>query len=106
MESRAISNAQITASSQRDANHAAFQGRLNFKATQYKAGSWSAGTNNQRQWLQVDLGNIYTRVTRVATQGRNGDFTQWVTRYKLQYSNDGENFQFFRERGQSADKVK
>jgi hypothetical protein len=44
-------------------------------------------------------------VTRVATQGRNGGYTQWVKRYKLQYSNDGVKFQYYREQRQTADKV-
>ena len=100
MESGAISDKQITASSQLDVNHTAIQGRLNFKT-----GSWSAVKNDSSQWLQVDLDSQRIRVTRVATQGRN-DATQWVTKYKLQYSNDGMNFQYYRERGQSADKVK
>ena len=55
--------------------------------------------------LQVDLSSIYTRVTRVATQGRNGHGPQRVTKYKLQYGNDGESFQYYRARGQSTDKV-
>ena len=81
-------------------NHAAKQGRLH-----YKAGSWSAGNTNLHQWLEVDLGSQYIKVTRVATQGRN-DYPQWVTKYKLQYSNDGVNFQYYREQGKTVDKVK
>jgi len=105
MENGAISNGQITASSEWDVNHAAIQGRLNFQGNQYKKGSWSARGSNKNQWLQVDLGSEYTTVTRVATQGRH-DYPQWVTKYKLQYSNDGVNFQFYREQRQTEDKVK
>ena len=101
MENGAIVGRQISASSQLDANHAAIQGRLNFKATADKAGSWSAARNDSSQWLQVDLGSQYTKVTRVATQGRN-NAAQWVTKYKLQYSNDGVKFQYFREPGKTA----
>ena len=93
MENGAIPNEQISASSQWDSNHAAFQARLHFQATSSKAGSWSARTNDVNQWLQIDLGNQATRVTHVATQGRNG-YSQWVTRYNLQYSVDGQNFQY------------
>ena len=100
MENGAISDGQISASSQFDANHAAKQGRLHCKA-----GSWSAGNTNLHQWLQVDLGSQYIKVTRVATQGRH-DYPQWVTKYKLQYSNDGVNFHYYREQGQTAAKVK
>ena len=106
MENGAILDEQITASSQRNFNHASFQGRLHFQGIVSKAGSWSAGKNDLYQWLQVDLGSQYTNVTGVATQGRNGfQFNQWVTKYKLTYSDDGVNFQYYREQGQTADKV-
>ena len=98
MENGAILDEQITASSQWNFNHASFQGRLHFQ------GSWSTGTNDLHQWLQVDLGSQYTKVTSVATQGRN-DLAQWVTKYKLTYSDDGVTFQYYKEQGQLADKV-
>lgn len=101
MESRAISDAQISASSQWDANHAAIQGRLNFQAGGGKQGGWSAKTNNQNQWLQADLGKV-RKVTHLATQGRNGN-SQWVKSYKVEFSNNGSTFQFYKEQG--ADKV-
>ena len=105
MEAGVISDRQITASSQRNSRHAPVQGRLNFKATEGKAGAWCAGSNDTKQWLQVDLLSKHI-VTRVATQGRNGEYRQWVTKYKLQYSNDGINFQFYREKGETTDKVR
>ena len=101
MESRAISDAQISASSKWDANHAAKQGRLNFQAGGGKQGGWSSRRNNQDQWLQADLGSRKT-VTYLATQGRNL-VDQWVTSYKVEYSNDGSSYQFYQEQG--ADKV-
>ena len=105
MESGAISNGQVRASTEWDANHAAIQARLNFKAVRGKAGSWSARHNNLGQWLQIDLGNKHTKVTGLATQGRNG-YHQWVTKYKVQYSDDGVNFQYYTEQGQVGSKVK
>jgi len=101
MESRAISDAQISASSQWDANHAAIQGRLNFQAGGGKQGGWSSRHNDQNQWLQADLGSS-KKVTYLATQGRNA-YNQWVTSYKVEYSNDGSSFQYYQEQG--ADKV-
>ena len=98
MENSAILDEQITASSQLNSNHAPFHGRLHFQK------SWIAGTMDLHQWLQVDLVSQYTKVTRVATQGRN-DFDQWVTKYKLTYSDDGVNFQYYKEQGQTAAKV-
>ena len=105
MENGGISERQTTASSQLDANHAATQGRLHFKASANKAGSWSAGSIDSSQWLQVDLGIQNTKVTRVATQGRD-DSPQWVTKYKLQHSDDGVSFQYYTEPGRLESKVR
>ena len=96
MENGAILDRQITASSQWGDDHAPFQGRLHFQATANKVGSWSAASNDPSQWLQVDLGSQYTKVTRVATQGRD-DAPQWVTKYKLQFSDDGVTFHYYTE---------
>ena len=87
-----------------DADHPAIRGRLQCESTSSKEGSWSAGNNDENQWLQVDLGSRYTKVTRVATQGIH-DAAQWVTKYKLLYSNDEVNFQYYREQGETGDKV-
>ena len=104
MEDNAIADEQISASSQLDANHASSKGRLQFQAASSNGGSWSALTNDVSQWLQVDLGNQQTIVTRVATQGSNVK-SQWVTKYKLQYSHDGFNLQYYSEPRQNESKV-
>ena len=105
MESGAISNGKVRASTEWDANHAAIQARLHFKAGFGKAGSWSARHNNYGQWLQIDLGNKHIKVTGLATQGRNG-YAQWVTKYKVQYSNDGVIFQYYTEQEKVGIKVR
>lgn len=106
MENGAILDGQITASSQWDEHHAPFQGRLHFKKSGNKQGSWSAARSDPYQWLQIDLVSQYNEVTGVATQGRNDFKYQYITKYKLQYGSDGVNFQYYRERGETADKVK
>jgi len=108
MESRAITDAQINASSEVDAVHAASRARLNFQEIPMKAaGAWVADSSDENPWLQVDLGVQYTKVTRVATQGRNSlEFSQWVIKYKLQYSDNGEAIHYYKELGQATDKVK
>ena len=110
MESRAITDAQITASSaQNDVHvHAASRARLNFQEIQDQAaGAWVGIANDDNQWLQIDLGAHYTKVTRIATQGRNSlKFQQWVTKYKLQYRDKKEEFRYYREPGQDTDEVK
>ena len=103
MESGCIKDAEITASSQWDGNHAATQGRLNFKAGGGKTGGWSARQNNGNQWIQVALGS-YTKLTSTVTQGGNAH-SQWVTAYKLQYSEDGVTFYYYKVSGQSSPKV-
>ncbi|XP_022786853.1 lactadherin-like [Stylophora pistillata] len=104
MENYGIPNGQVQASSEWDPNHAAIQGRLHYKPPRGKQGAWSARSNNENQWLQVDLGSEFTKVTGVATQGRY-NYNQWVTKYKLQYSNDPATFTYYREPGEAADKV-
>jgi len=93
MESGAIPDEQISASSIYGENHAAHQGRLNFHAFGSITGAWSAQRADANQWLQIDLGSEHT-VTRVATQGRT-DRANWVTKYNLQYSVRGEEPQYY-----------
>ena len=104
MENRVIKDAQITASSEYSNNHAAIQARLNFKAGGGKNGGWSARSSDANQWIQVALGS-FTNITGVATQGRNGAY-QWVTKYQLQYSDDGVNFRYYKALCESFSKVK
>lgn len=104
MEKGGIKDAQITASSDYSVQHAAKFGRLNFKASTKKQGGWSAGYTAANQWIQVDL-RKYTVVKGIATQGRN-DYSQWVTKYKLQYSDDGVNFHYYGQSDQSPPKVR
>ncbi|XP_015768212.1 PREDICTED: lactadherin-like isoform X3 [Acropora digitifera] len=115
MESGKILNKQITASSKWNAHHAAHQGRLNFQkvveeGVAGKSGSWSALKNDKNQWLQVDLLREESVVTSVATQGRNrhpplGRRNQWVKSYKLQYSNNGVDFEYYKDARQNSAKV-
>ncbi len=69
------------------AGHEAFLGRVfDRRATS----NWSAtsGTDVTNQYLQFDLGSIKP-FNGVALQGRNKDYTQWVTSVDIQYSMDG-----------------
>ena len=99
-----IPDAHITASSQLDDNNRAALARLRLKKDGSKQGGWSALYNDFGQWIQVDLGGS-TRVTRVATQGKNaGD--AWVVKYRLQYSEDlRTTFTFVKKSVNSSAKV-
>ena len=110
-----ISDQQINASSEYDGNHAAKQGRLFFQETPKLSGSWSVAPHELSRlssWLQVDLQNKHTKVTGVATQGRNDNNVwsrphhQWVTSYKLDYSDNGVSFLYYKEDGKDTDKVR
>ena len=101
-----ISNGQVIASSQLDAEHAAINGRLKAIRTSNKVGSWSPYTNNVKQWLQIDLGSQKrTLVAKIATQGDNAN-SMWVTHYTLQYGDNGDKFNVYKELGQGKDKVR
>ena len=101
VESGAISNGQMTASSSWDSSIVAHIGRLNGHE------SWAPKFIDVHQWLQVDLGlTNHNNVTGVATQGRDSTrVKQWVKTYKLQFGKDGVSFQYYRELGQTTDKV-
>lgn len=105
MESGAISDEQVSASSELDAYHSAPQGRLFYPGNQTHKAAWLPASNDENQWLQVDLRSYYKQVTRVATQGRHDSSVQWVTEYNLEFGDDGLNFQYYVERGQNVLKV-
>ncbi|XP_066014975.1 uncharacterized protein [Pocillopora verrucosa] len=99
METKGIREGQIRASSEYSASNIASSGRLRLPRT------WISQVNDINQWLQIDLmTNLYVSVTRVATQGRY-DWDEWVIKYHLLYSSDTVNFQYYRDQGQSEDKV-
>jgi len=105
MESGTISDSQITASSEWSEINSPKRARLYTKEDPYGRGAWSSLTNDLNQWLQVDLGKI-TPVTHVATQGRNSySPLQMVTKYKVQFSDDGASFLFYKRQGESSDAV-
>lgn len=99
MESGVITKQQITASSSWNKYHGPDNARLNLVRARGKTGSWSAASNDANQWLQVDFSRNM-KISRFATQGRQ-DSAQWVTRYKLAYSPDGQAsaFQIYQENG-------
>ena len=103
MESEAIFDSQISASSRLDDDHSAARSRLHFKTEKRKDGAWSALRSDEHQWLQVDF-RSYATVTRVATQGRYYH-NEWVLTYTIHYSDDGLTFQGYKEPGNNLTKV-
>ena len=104
MENGDILDSQINASSEYSSHFAAHRARLHLQPAWGHHGSW-VSSSNVNQWLQVDLGSK-TRVARIATQGRAVSIHgQWVTYYKLQYSDNGQAFMFYRQNGHDLDTV-
>ena len=92
MEDGRIADSQITASTEWRSNHGPTNARLNRPAQSGTSGSWSVRTNDVNQWIQVEFESS-TWMTGVIIQGRS-DSDQWVIEYKVQYSTDGENWQY------------
>ena len=97
IEDGRIQDSAITASTIHNSAHAAHLGRLNLVARSGKAGAWCAKTSNNKEWLQIDLGNP-TTVTKVATQGRQ-NHNQWPTSYSISYSLTGSYWVQYTVRG-------
>ena len=101
MESGAINDSQISASSSFDIYHGPPRARLHTMESSASArGAWSSKIADAHQWIQVDLVEL-KNVTYIATQGRNR-VNQYVTMYKLEQSSDGVNFTSYKKQGDSS----
>ena len=99
MQSRNISDGQISASSERKVYLGPTNARLNFSGTDVRLGAWMPGRNDHNQWLQVDFGNE-TKVTGIDTQGRRcGNCSHWVKKYNVTYGQDNATFHQYKENG-------
>ena len=94
MQSGSIPDSKITASSEKDANTPAKNGRLKHTS----GSSWCAGTSDSNPFLQIDLQTLHI-ICAVSTQG-NSEAEEWVTNYILQSSIDGSHWTNYTEIGQ------
>ncbi|XP_072033081.1 lactadherin-like [Amphiura filiformis] len=83
-------------------NCGASNARLN-RPAQSGCGSWCSRYNNANQWIQADLGDSIS-VAGVQIQGR-ADYPQWVTQFKVQYSNDGSSWTFVQQTNSEGDMI-
>ncbi|XP_013410409.1 lactadherin-like [Lingula anatina] len=90
-----VPDSAITASStwavNVDTKHIPQRSRIDLGLDAVGNGGWSANFNDDKQWLQFDLG-FSRKITGVITKGRQGYGTdqsrwQYVTAYRLQYGN-------------------
>ncbi|XP_023669871.1 lactadherin-like isoform X2 [Paramormyrops kingsleyae] len=108
MKSRLISDGQLSASSAfRTWGIDAFTWHPHYARLdkQGKTNAWSAASNNRSEWLQVDL-ETPKRLTGIITQGAK-DFgvVQFVTAFKVGYSNDGHSWTVFKDQKTETDKI-
>ena len=99
LENYAIPDSLITASSYEAPGTTLYipgNGRLNFKRKPEHNGAWAAGSLRD-SWFQVDFGR-FVKVTIVSTQGSE-DAHEWVKKYRLTYSDDGNFFRDYLEDG-------
>ncbi|KAL1774430.1 lactadherin isoform X2 [Sigmodon hispidus] len=104
LKNNSIPDSQITASSSYKMwNLRAFGwyphlGRLDMQG---KINAWTAQSNSNKEWLQVDLGT-QKQVTGIITQGaRDFGHIQYVASYKVAHSNDGVQWTEYEEHGTS-----
>lgn len=57
---------------------------------------WCSKWNNIYQWISVDIGPP-TKIVGVVTRGRGSVKSQWVTSYKISYSNDSIKWHFIKD---------
>ena len=79
-----INDSAITSSTEYSESWGSAQARIRNKNGDGHSNCWLAKSNNEYQWIQVDLGDI-VKITKLATQGRE-DASQWVKSYTLSYS--------------------
>ena len=81
---------KIKASSSYDANHDVRGCKLNIIMPKEHSSAWCASQSDKNPWIQVNFGTKLL-ITGVSIQGR-GDCNQYITKFRVLYSNDGHNF--------------
>ncbi|XP_071807202.1 uncharacterized protein [Asterias amurensis] len=97
MESLAIRDDQLSASSVKDDNpdFGAAYGRLNDART--AGAGWIANVNDANQWLKVDT-EALTTITKILIQSRGGaNNDQMVSTFKVEYSFDDASYTVYKE---------
>ncbi|XP_060626735.2 coagulation factor V [Anolis sagrei] len=105
MESGAIEASQITASSYRKTWWSSWEpnlARLNLKG---RTNAWQAKSNNNQQWLQIDLLRL-KKITGIITQGAKSMTTEmYVKTFSILYRDDDSIWKSYVDGSTSAVKV-
>ena len=104
MENGKITNNEISASSVYNSNTGASRARLNFIPSGGVSGGWVAAADDDKSTLTITFSYPFTRVTGIATQGRQ-DASEWVKTYRLKYSKPNGEKGFYQDPGETLYKV-
>ncbi|XP_040602224.1 probable carboxypeptidase X1 isoform X2 [Mesocricetus auratus] len=109
LESLRVSDSQLEASSSQSFGLGPHRGRLNIQSGLEDGdlydGAWCAEQQDTEPWLQVDAKNP-VRFSGIVTQGRNSVWRyDWVTSYKVQFSNDSQTWWKSRNHSSGMDMV-
>ncbi|KAF5924868.1 hypothetical protein HPG69_008540 [Diceros bicornis minor] len=109
LESLRVTDNQLEASSSQSFGLGPHRGRLNIQSGLEDGdlydGAWCAEEQDAEPWFQVDATHP-TRFSGVITQGRNSIWRyDWVTSYKVQFSNDSRTWWGSRNRSSGMDAV-
>ncbi|XP_020830327.1 coagulation factor V [Phascolarctos cinereus] len=106
MESQKIENNQITASSMKKSllggYWSPFYARLN---AQGRVNAWQAKSNNNKQWLQIDLLKT-KKITAIVTQGAKSFSNEmYVMTYAIFYSDHGTEWKPYKDKSSMTEKI-
>nr|Q58L90.1 RecName: Full=Venom prothrombin activator omicarin-C non-catalytic subunit; Short=vPA; AltName: Full=Venom coagulation factor Va-like protein; Contains: RecName: Full=Omicarin-C non-catalytic subunit heavy chain; Contains: RecName: Full=Omicarin-C non-catalytic subunit light chain; Flags: Precursor [Oxyuranus microlepidotus]AAX37266.1 factor V-like nonenzymatic subunit omicarin C [Oxyuranus microlepidotus] len=105
MESGAIKNSEITASSYKKtwwSSWEPFLARLNLEGG---TNAWQPEVNNKDQWLQIDLQHL-TKITSIITQGATSMTTaMYVKTFSIHYTDDNSTWKPYLDVRTSMEKV-
>uniref|UniRef100_F6WV22 Coagulation factor V n=1 Tax=Monodelphis domestica TaxID=13616 RepID=F6WV22_MONDO len=106
MENQKIENNQITASSMKKSwlgdSWEPFYARLN---AQGRVNAWQAKSNNNKQWLQIDLLKP-KKITAIATQGAKSLTSEmYVMTYAIFYSDHGTSWKPYKDKLSMTEKI-
>ncbi|XP_047601999.1 probable carboxypeptidase X1 isoform X2 [Lutra lutra] len=109
LESLRVSDSQLEASSSQSFGLGPHRGRLNIQSGLEDGdlydGAWCAEQQDTEPWFQVDARHP-TRFSGIITQGRNSIWRyDWVTSYKVQFSNDSQTWWGSRNRSNGMEAV-
>ena len=86
---------RIRASSEYNSDHSVKGGQSNKIMENNHSSAWCASASDKNPWIEVSFPENYL-ITGVSIQG-SGDCNQYVTKFRVLYSNDGINYLNFSE---------